>query len=71
MSKLERIDLFDLKSGFLFFISLLVIASLSLLYEYLQYRDFHRFDDPLVRAHVISQEFRLIDDKPKSRIGKN
>jgi competence protein ComEC len=65
LNKLERIDLFDLKSGFFFFASLLVVASLSLLYEYLQYRDFHRFDDPLVRAHVVSQEFRLINDTPK------
>lgn len=68
MSKLERIDLFDLKSGSLFTLFLLLVASLSLFWEYHKYRDLTRFDDPLVRAEVIDQEVRLINDKPKTSI---
>jgi competence protein ComEC len=66
MSKLERVDLFDLKSGSFFILFLLFIASFSLLYEYLQFSELKRFDDPLVRAEVIDQEVRLIADKPKT-----
>lgn len=66
MSKLERIELFDLKSGSLFFIFLLFIASLSLSYEYYKFTELKTFDDPLVRAEVIDQEVRLINDKPKT-----
>lgn len=66
MSKLERIDLFDRKSGSLFTLFLLLVASLSLLWEYHRYRDLTRFDDPLVRAEVIDQEVRLIGGKPKT-----
>ena len=66
MSKLERIDLFDRKSGSFFFLILLFIASLSLGWEYYHYKDFVKFDDPLVRAEVIDQEVRLIGDKPKT-----
>lgn len=66
MSKLERIDLFDLKSGSLFVLFLLFIASLSLTYEYHNYSELKRFDDPLIRAEVIDQEVRLISDQPKT-----
>ena len=66
MSKLERVDLFDLKSGSLFILFLLFIASLSLSYEYYKFTELKTFDDPLVRAEVIDQEVRLIADKPKS-----
>ncbi len=66
MSKLERVDLFDLKSGALFALFLLIIASLSLSYEYFQFTKLKTFDDPLVRASVIDQEVRLIGDKPKT-----
>ncbi len=62
MSKLERVDLFDLKSGALFFVFLLFIASLSLSYEYYQFTKLKTFDDPLVRGSVIDQEVRLIHD---------
>lgn len=68
MSKLERVDLFDLKSGFLFFLFLLFILSLSLSYEFYQFSKLKTFDDPLVRASVIDQEVRLIGDKPKTSI---
>ncbi|MBN2870294.1 MAG: ComEC/Rec2 family competence protein [Campylobacterales bacterium] len=68
MSKLERVDLFDLKSGALFVLFLLITASLSLSWEYYQYKELTRFDDPLVRASVIDQEVRLIGDKPRTSI---
>jgi competence protein ComEC len=68
MSKLERVDLFDLKSGSLFFLILLLIASFSLGWEYYHYKDFVKFDDPLIRAEIIDQEVRLIAGKPKTSI---
>jgi competence protein ComEC len=66
MSKLERIDLFDFKSGAIFFTFLLCIASFSLSYEYYQFNKLKTFDDPLVRAEVIDQEVRLIGSQPKT-----
>lgn len=66
MSKLERIDLFDFKSGSLFILFLLFILSLSLSYEYYQFKKLKVFDDPLVRAEVIDQEVRLIGEIPKT-----
>lgn len=68
MSKLERVELYDRKSGSLFILILLLIASLSLLWEYRQFTELKRFDDPLVRAEVIDQEVRLIKEKPKTSI---
>ena len=68
MSKLERVDLFDRKSGSLFFLILLLITFLSLGWEYYHYKEFVKFDDPLVRAEVIDQEVRLIADRPKTSI---
>ncbi len=68
MRSLERVDLFDRKSGLLFTLFLFLIASLSLSWEYLQYRELTRFDDPLVRASVIDQEVRLIGEKPMTSI---
>jgi competence protein ComEC len=68
MSKLERVDLFDPKSGTLFFIFLLCIAFFSLSYEYYQFTQLKTFDDPLVRAEVIDQEVRMIGDKPRTSI---
>lgn len=68
MNKLDRVDLFDLKSGSFFVFFLLLVASLSLLLEYRFYRELTRFDDPLVRAEVIDQEVRLIGEKPKTSI---
>lgn len=68
MKTLERVELFDVKSGSLFFFFLLLIASLSLSWEYYQFRQLTRFDDPLVRAAVIDQEVRLIGNKPKTSI---
>lgn len=66
MSKLERIDLFDHKSGLFFILLLLFIASFSLSYEYYQFTKFKTFDDPLVRGSVIDQEVRLISDTPRT-----
>jgi len=66
MSKLERVELFDFKSGALFILFLLFIASLSLSYEYYRFTQLKTFDDPLVRAEVIDQEVRSIADKPKT-----
>lgn len=66
MSKLESVELFDRKSGSLFVLFLLFIASLSLSWEYSQFSEFKRFDDPLVHAEVIDQEVRLINDQPKT-----
>ena len=68
MNRLERVDLFDLKSGIYFTLFLLLIASLSLLWEYTRYRELTRFDDPLIRASVIDQEVRMIGDKPRTSI---
>ncbi|MBD3806080.1 ComEC/Rec2 family competence protein [Sulfuricurvum sp.] len=68
MSKLERVDLFNRKSGLLFTLFLLIILSLSLSYEYFQFTKLKTFDDPLVRASVIDQEVRMIGDKPKTSI---
>jgi len=68
MSKLERVDLFNPKSGSLFFLFLLFIASLSLSYDYYQFSKMKTFDDPLVRGEVIDQEVRLINDEPKTSI---
>lgn len=66
MSKLERVDLFDRKSGTLFFLFLLLITSLSLSWEYFQFTKLKHFDDPLVHAEIIDQEVRLIGNKPKT-----
>lgn len=66
MSKLERVELFDLKSGSLFVLFLLLIASLSLSWEYHTFLELTRFDDPLVRAEVIDQEIKLIGERPKT-----
>lgn len=66
MSKLESVELFDRKSGSFFVLFLLFIASLSLSWEYTQFKYFTHFDDPLVRAQVIDQEVRLINDQPKT-----
>lgn len=66
MSKLESVELFDRKSGSFFVLFLLLIASLSLSWEYTQFKHFTHFDDPLVRAQVIDQEVRLINDQPKT-----
>lgn len=68
MSKLERIDLFDVKSGSFFILFLLFVASLSLTYEYTQFLTLKQFDDPLVRAEVIAQEIKLINNTPKTSI---
>lgn len=68
MSKLESVELFDRKSGSFFIFFLLLIASLSLTWEYTQYKQFTRFDDPLVHAEIIDQEVRLINDQPKTSI---
>ncbi|HQS67122.1 MAG TPA: ComEC/Rec2 family competence protein [Sulfuricurvum sp.] len=68
MSKLESVELFDLKSGSFFILFLLLITSLSLSWEYSKFTDFKRFDDPLIRAEVIDQEVRLIADKPKTSL---
>lgn len=68
MSKLERVDLFDFKSGSFFTLFLLFIFSLSLSFEYYQFTKLKHFDDPLVRAEVIDQEIRLIGDKPRTSI---
>lgn len=66
MSKLERVDLFDIKSGSLFVLFLLFIFSLSLSYDYYQFTKLKTFDDPLVRGCVIDQEVRLINEVPKT-----
>lgn len=66
MTKLESVELFDRKSGSLFLLFLLFITSLSLSWEYSKFTDFKRFDDPLIRAEVIDQEIRLINDQPKT-----
>jgi len=66
VSKLESVELFDRKSGSLFLLFLLFITSLSLSWEYSKFTDFKRFDDPLIRAEVIDQEIRLINDQPKT-----
>lgn len=66
MSKLERVDLFDIKSGSLFVLFLLFILSLSLSYDYYQFTKLKTFDDPLVRGSVIDQEVRLINEVPKT-----
>lgn len=68
MSKIESVELFNLKSGSFFIFFLLFIASLSLSLEYSKFTDFKRFDDPLIRAEVIDQEVRLISDKPKTSL---
>lgn len=66
MSKLERVELFDRKSGALFSLFLLFILSLSLSYEYYQFTRLKIFDDPLIRASVIDQEVRLIGEQPRT-----
>jgi competence protein ComEC len=66
VSKIEAIELFDRKSGSLFILFLFLIASLSLSLEYSNFKEFKRFDDPLIRAEVIDQEVRLINDQPKT-----
>jgi hypothetical protein len=68
VDKLERVDLFDRKSGTpLFSFSPNFIASLSLSYEYYQFTKLKTFNDPLVHAEVIDQEIRLIAINPKRR----
>lgn len=66
MSKLESIELFDRKSGTLFILFLLIIASFSLGWEYLQFTHLKHFDDPLVHAQIIDQEIRMIGNTPKT-----
>lgn len=64
--KLERLELFDLKSVVIFLLFLLGITTLSVGYEYYHYRAFTYFNDPLVRASVIDQEVRLAGNHPKT-----
>lgn len=66
MSKLERIDLFDRRSGTFFTLFLLLILTLSLSYEYFQFTKLKTFDDPLVRAHVIAQEVKSMYGSAKT-----
>jgi competence protein ComEC len=66
VSKLESVELFDRKSGTLFILFLLLVASVSLGWEYIQYKHLTKFDDPLVRAQVTDQEIRLISNQPKT-----
>ncbi|PHM17654.1 MAG: hypothetical protein CJD30_05370 [Sulfuricurvum sp. PD_MW2] len=66
MSKLERVELFDRKSGALFSLFLLFVLSVSLSYEYYQFSRLKIFDDPLIRASVIDQEVRLIGEQPRT-----
>jgi competence protein ComEC len=66
MSKLERVELFDRKSGALFSLFLLFVLSLSLSYEYYQFSRLKIFDDPLIHASVIDQEVRLIGEQPRT-----
>jgi competence protein ComEC len=68
MSKLERIDLFDRRSGSFFILFLLVVVSLSLTYEYTKFLKLTQFDDTLVRAEVVAQEIKLINKIPKTSI---
>lgn len=68
MAALERVELFDGKSAFYFSLFLLSILSLSLAWEYYRYKELTQFDNPLVRASVIDQEVRLINDRPKTSI---
>lgn len=68
MSKLERVELFDRKSGALFSLFFLFVLSLSLSYEYYQFSRLKIFDDPLIRASVIDQEVRLIGEQPRTSI---
>ena len=68
MSKIECVELFDRKSGALFVLFLLLITSLSLSWEYTQYKELTHFDDPLVHAQVIDQEVRSINNQPKTSI---
>lgn len=68
MRTLERVELFNFRSGSIFFVSLILIALLSLSWEYHQYKELTRFDNPLITAQVVSQEVRLIGGKPKTSI---
>jgi len=68
MRRLEPIELFDVKSGSLFFLFLLGVLSVSLGWEYYKYKELIRFDNPLVQAEVIQQEIKLIGGKPKTSI---
>ncbi|MDD5716601.1 MAG: ComEC/Rec2 family competence protein [Sulfuricurvum sp.] len=68
MAKLERVDLFDWRSGALFTLAIFFIASFSLFWEYYQFSALKHFDDPLIRSEVIDQEIRLISGKPKTSI---
>ncbi|MDP1784927.1 MAG: ComEC/Rec2 family competence protein [Sulfuricurvum sp.] len=68
MSKLERVELLDRKSGSFFILFLLFIASLSISFDYYKFTEFKRFDDPLIRAEVVDQEIRLIGEQPKTSI---
>ncbi|MGD9970553.1 MAG: ComEC/Rec2 family competence protein [Sulfuricurvum sp.] len=68
MAALERVELFDRKSAFVFILFLFFMAFLSLGWEYYRYHEFTRFDDPLIRASVIDQEIRMIGNKPKTSI---
>ncbi len=64
MAKIERVELFDRQSGILFTLFFLIVLTLSLSYEYFQFTQLKTFDDPLVRAYVVSQEVRLLYDEP-------
>lgn len=66
MAALERVELFDRKSALVFSLFLLLVLSLSLGWEYYGYKHLTRFDNPLIRASIIDQEVRLINDVPKT-----
>lgn len=68
MSKLERVELFDRRSGSFFILFLLFVTSLSISFDYYKFTEFKRFDDPLIRAEVVDQEIRLIGEQPKTSI---
>ncbi len=68
MSKLERVELFNLKSLSFFILWLLAILSISLGYEFYKYKKLTTFYDPLIKAEVIDQEIRMIYKKPQTAI---
>jgi competence protein ComEC len=56
--KLERPELFDGRTFFYFLLLSLFTVSISLLAEYLDFKELVRFDDAVVEATVLAQEWR-------------
>ncbi len=63
---LERVFLFDRRSFTFFLLFIFALASVSLLFEYYQYRELKTFDDAEIEVHVLNHYVKSKNDKTYS-----